>query len=992
MPIGRSFAIRVSALVLVAGALLFAQSAGKRPLTHKDFDSWRSISGQQVSRDGRWLAYAYMPQEGDGDLIVRDLVSGKEYRENAGALPPPPVQNPAEVNPEAEPPRRTLVIRFTSDNQFVIASTFPTKTESEQAKKDRRTAQNGALVIRLSDGVVTRVASVKNFQVPDKGGSWVAFLKEAKPEERRPDAAKPEASKPAADDEDQGRGRGGAAAATGASANGPRPEFGTDLVIRDLAKGETSDRTLANVVEFLFARDGKTLVYAVGSRKADENGVYSIASGAEGAPAALLAGKGKFIKLAWDREQTQMAFLSSKDDPDSKSPKFKVYRWERSGSAAVETVRGDTAGFPSALVVSDKGTLAFSRDGKKLYIGAGRPAPPEAQPNAAGPSEDKVLMDLWRWNDDVVQPMQKIRANQERSRTYRGVYHIAEKRYVQLGSDALPNVAMTDDGKQAIGSDDRAYRRMVDYDGNYADQYWIDAMTGERKLIAKKMRSSGFGGGAMQWSPDGNYALFYADGNWNLFSPKWNEPKNLTQHLNASFADEEDDTPDPPMSYGTAGWAKDSKSAIVYDRYDVWQLFADGRAPVNLTAGAGRRDKIAYRVQRIDPIEEGDEERGLDLSKPLTLRGAAEETRDTGFFRLRPGSTNIERMLWGPRNYAFAGRAKDADTLLITASRFNEFPDLHATNSAFANPRKVTDGGAQLAKFVWGTAETVRFRNTDGVQLKGTLYKPENFDASKKYPMIVYIYERLSQTIHAFTNPQPGTSINIPYYVSNGYLVLTPDIVYTTGFPGQSALKCVLPAIDAVVEKGFVNESAIGIQGHSWGGYQIAYMVTQTNRFKAAEAGAPVGNMTSAYSGIRWGSGMPRQFQYEQTQSRIGVPLYKNPQRYIENSPIFYADRVKTPLLILHNDQDDAVPWYQGIELFLALRRNDKEAYLLSYNGEFHGLRRRHNQKDYTVRMQQFFDHFLKGAPAPEWMEKGVPYLDRETEKDTFRKLYTDER
>jgi dipeptidyl aminopeptidase/acylaminoacyl peptidase len=236
-------------------------------------------------------------------------------------------------------------------------------------------------------------------------------------------------------------------------------------------------------------------------------------------------------------------------------------------------------------------------------------------------------------------------------------------------------------------------------------------------------------------------------------------------------------------------------------------------------------------------------------------------------------------------------------------------------------------------------------------------------------------------------NPSPGTSINVAFYVSNGYMVLTPDIVYTIGNPGQSALKCVLPAIQAVVDKGFVDENAIGIQGHSWGGYQIAYMVTQTNRFKAAEAGAPVGNMTSAYSGIRWGSGLPRQFQYEQSQSRIGKTLYDAPMKFMENSPIFHIQRVKTPLLILANDQDDAVPWYQGIELFLALRRNGKQAYLWSYNGEFHGLRRRPDQKDYTMRMQQFFDHFLKGAPAPEWMEKGVPYVDRDEEKERFRKV-----
>ncbi len=279
----------------------------------------------------------------------------------------------------------------------------------------------------------------------------------------------------------------------------------------------------------------------------------------------------------------------------------------------------------------------------------------------------------------------------------------------------------------------------------------------------------------------------------------------------------------------------------------------------------------------------------------------------------------------------------------------------------------------------------VPFKNTDGVALKGLLLKPDNFDPKRKYPMIVYIYERLTQGLHAFRNPGPGTSINPTYYVSNGYLIFMPDIVYTTGYPGRSALQCVLPAIQAVVDKGFVDEANIGIQGHSWGGYQIAYMVTQTNRFKAAEAGAAVANMTSAYSGIRWGSGLPRQFQYEHSQSRIGGSLWEYPMRYLENSPLFHVDKVQTPLLLINNDEDDAVPWYQGIEFFLALRRLNKEAYMFSYNGEKHGLRKRINQKDYTYRLQEFFDHFLKGAPAPEWMEKRIPYLQREKEKEKYR-------
>ena len=331
--------------------------------------------------------------------------------------------------------------------------------------------------------------------------------------------------------------------------------------------------------------------------------------------------------------------------------------------------------------------------------------------------------------------------------------------------------------------------------------------------------------------------------------------------------------------------------------------------------------------------------------------------------------------------------AKFADVLLVTRQTFYDFPDLYVNRSDFKAMLRISDANPQKEHLLWGKAELVHYRNIEGVPLTGVLVKPENFDPKKKYPLMVYIYERLSQHMNHFVDPKPGTSINPSYYASNGYMVFMPDIAYTVGYPGQSALGCVLPGINAVVDQGGVNEAAIGIQGHSWGGYQIAYMITQTKRFKAAAAGAPVSNMTSAYGGIRWGSGLPRQFQYEKTQSRIGGSLWEFPMRFVENSPVFMADRVKTPLLMLHNDQDDAVPWYQGIEYFLALRRLGKECYLLNYNGEPHNLARKANARDFAVRMSQFFDHHLKGKPAPDWMVKGVPFVDREKEKEAIKKM-----
>ncbi len=983
---------------VLSASVAVAQPA-TRPLTHSDFDSWRSVATPQLSRDGSWLAYSFMPQDADGDLVLREVATGREHRVPVGALPPPVIA-PAEegANPEAPPPVRNIRIAFTSDTRFAVASTHPSKAEVAAARKAKKKPEEmpkgGLVVVRLDNGDVTRIASVKSFQVPSKGGAWLAYLKEGKPEDRKTEEAGAEeksgGASPAPDEdftdggeridadapEDAAAPRRTGGATTGATT------YGAELVLRDLATG--SDLTLPAVTDYSLARDGRVLLYTVSSRTPEQNGVYVVKPGDTAAPHSLLSGKGRYSRLAWDREQTQAAFVSDRDTAGSRTnARFKLYHWPRGAPEVTAVVGPGTAGLPETLVVSNHAGASFSRDGKKLFVPASAPPKPSRPAGVALADEDKVVADLWHWRDGYVQSMQKSRANQERNRVYRGALDLASMKYVQLADPSMAAVTISDDGTRVLGYDDRVYRHLIDFDGRFTDIYVVDAATGARTLALKQLRSEF--GAALLWSPDGKWVSYYQDRQWRVLATATGKSRPLTTKLRVAFHNEDDDRPQPPGAYGAAGWTKDSASFLVYDRYDVWQLFPDDRTPRNLTAGYGRKARLQYRVQRIEPVDEDDDERGLDPTKPLVLRAESEETRASGFFRTTFTATDApERLLWGDRNYRYLGRAREADALLVTASRFDEFPDVHVTDSSFANLKKSTDGGAQLTPFTWGTSELMRFRNADGVPLQAALYKPAGFDPKKKYPLMIYLYERLSQNVHNFVNPAPGTSVNVSLYVSNGYLVLMPDIVYKTGQPGQSALRCVLPALDAVVKQGFVDEKAVGIQGHSWGGYQIAYMLTQTDRFRAAEAGAPVGNMTSAYSGIRWGSGMPRQFQYETGQSRIGRPLQAAAKLYLDNSPIFQVERVRTPLLIMSNDNDDAVPWYQGIELFLALRRHAKPAWLFNYNGEWHGLRRRADQKDWTKRMLQFFDHYLKGEPAPKWLEDGIPYIEREEEKEKF--------
>ncbi len=961
---------------LVFLALLFslltgqipAQSA-KRPITASDFDSWKSIQGMTVSRDGKFVAYVLQPQDGDGELYVKSTTADTEWRVPRGYRPPTPPPDPADPVATAafQATGRLLRPTFSADSKYLFFNIEPNKADILKARKDKKPPaefpKNALGIMDLANGKVTRVEEAKSYQVPEDGSGFVAILKEAAREERpRP----------------EGGANANTAAANSNAAPRPSPsptparrrEYGTTLVLRSLSDGK--ERTFADVLEYSFAKDAKTLVFNVSSRKEETNGTFAVTPQLADPPVALLAGPGKYTKLTWDEEQKQLAFISDKDDAAAKQPRFKVYHWARGAAKADEAVSEKTAGFRSEYVVSEKGSLAFSFDGSRLFISSAPPPDPEPDPNNAVPDEERVVLDLWHWKDDYVQPQQKVRLIADRDRSYRGVWHIADKKFVQLADPTMESFNPSFDGKWAIGSDDRAYRIRGNYDPGFADTYLVNTADGTRKQIRQ-----GAQWGA-SWSPNARYAVYFDGKDWNSITIADGKVTNLTAKLKTKFAREDHDSPSAAPSYGLAGWTKDDKEVLIYDRFDIWQVAADGSGGKLLTNG--RPSKTEMRYVRTDP-----DERFVVPGQTMLLRGESQETRESGFYRVKLDGTP-ERLMMEPRNFSTPIKARDADRFVYTASRFDEYPDIWTSGGDFSSPKKLSNGGAQMAPFKWGTSELIRYKSSDGVALQGVLIKPADFDPKKKYPMVVYLYEKLSDTVHDFRNPGPGQNVNPAVYASDGYVIFLPDIVYKIGYPGKSAMSCIMPGVESIVKMGFVDEKAIGIQGHSWGGYQIAYMLTRTNKFAAAAPGALVANMFSAYNGIRWGSGLPRQFQYERTQSRIGATPWDATDKFMENSPLFSIKNVQTPVMMIHNDNDDAVPWYQGIEFYLSLRRLGKEVYFFNYNGEPHGLRKRQNQKDYARRMKEFFDHFLKGATAPAWMEKGIPYLQREKEKEQYRR------
>ena len=928
----------------------------KTPLTHDVYDSWKSIVRPVISVDGDWVLYIQTPQKGDAELVVLHVRNGTEYRHGLG------------FTGEGTDSERAAVPGFTYDGRHVVFLISPSQEDVEKAKKEKTKKEDQPKkklgIMDLSDGEVTEIERVKSFKLPEEAGGWAAYLKEEppKPKEKAEEAekkageAKPE-EKPEKKGEEEAEEEG---------KKKKDKKYGTELVLRDLGGG--GETVLASVMDYRFTKNGRYLFYTVSSKDTPESdGVYSLVPGRD-AGSALLAGEGNYSQWALNEDETVLAFVTDRDDYAADQPMFNLYGC-KVGEAAAElwVSHTSTEGFPEGMAVSDKSAVSFTEDGRIVLFGI-KEIPPSEEKDEDEVEEEEAEFELWHWNDPYPQPQQKRMAQRVRDNTRESVDHLEGGRFVKLADEEIPDVSLSDNGAVGFAETIWPYTKRVSYFGSFFDIYTVDPETGEKTLVKKDL----YGGASL--SPNARYVYWFQGTDWYVHDIAAGVSKNVTAGLGVRFDREDWDTPSPTRGYGLAGWTDGDAALLVYDRYDIWEIQPDGTGARMITEGFGRDNDLSFRYLSLDR-----EEKTIDPRKTMLLRTTNEETMAHGFYTDRvSGTTPPRQLLMADKSFGFPPKAKNADRVLFTRSAFDEYPDIWVSGLDFQEPRKLTDLGEQLDPYIWGRAELRDFLSADGKPLKGILVKPENFDPEKKYPLMVYIYETLHQGYPGFRHPSPGTSINFSYYVSNGYVLWMPDIEYDTGYPGQDALKCVLPGIHMLIREGYIDPGAIGIQGHSWGGYQISYMVTQTNIFAAGNGGAPVSNMTSAYGGIRWGSGMVRQFQYEHTQSRLGDSLWKVPLRYIENSPIFWVDKIQTPLMYMHNDQDGAVPWYQGIEFIMALRRLGKEAYMFNYNGEDHGLRKRVNQEDWTVRMAQFFDHHLKGDPMPDWMKHGIKAWEKD--------------
>lgn len=930
--------MRVTIVVAILGVCFSAKQgiAQKKPLDHDVYDSWKDVESSSISGNGQYVLYEINPFRGDGTLFLHDTDQGN------------PNQYPRGKEPSFTYDSRYLV--------FQVAPPYDTVRQMKLAeKKSEELPKDSLFAINLNNSEVAgEFARVQSYKLPKKGSGWLAFLYESPL-----DTAEEVSEDSTQADSDRSY--------TLLAKKPDKPE-GNELVVLNLKTQQ--EWHYERVDEYIFSEDGSQLAFSqVAGDSTGSAGVMAFNTTSE-TLATIDTGKVSYKQLALSRDGQSIAYLASEDSLKADDRYHNLYLRAEGRDDSQLIADTTTQAIPEDWMVSEHGNLSFSHDGQRLIFGTTpRPRDYAYEEDTTILDEERVKVDIWSWTDPFLQPMQLEQRESELERSYATVYDLSSQEIRQLGTEEIPDIQFDDDLRlaYAIGISDLPYRRQISWDAPFRrDAYLVDISSGESTLIVENTA------GYPQLSPGGKYAYWYepSDSSWYAYEIASQQSANLTENIQANFYDELNDRPMLPGSYGSAGWTEGDEHFLVYDYYDIWKINPKTQEASSLTNGYGRENQIEFRYESLDP-----EAYFIPANEEIILSAFNRENKQDGYYQEHTGNSQPPKQLVMD-DYRFFGleRARETDDIIYRKSSFTEFPDLWLSTTDFEDTKELSDANPQQQEYSWGSVDLVSWNSVDGTPLDGLLYKPDGFDPTKKYPMLVYFYERLSDNLHRHIAPQPGrSSINVSFYVSRGYLVFIPDIVYKVGYPGESALNAVLSGTLNLIDEGYVDRDRIGVQGHSWGGYQIAYMLTRTNLFRAAEAGAPVSNMTSAYGGIRWGSGMSRMFQYERTQSRIGGSLWDYPLRFIENSPIFTADKIETPLLILHNDEDTAVPWEQGIELFVALRRLNKPVWMINYNGEPHGISKEPNRKDFARRMQQFFDHYLKDEPMPSWMEDGIP-------------------
>jgi len=908
----------LSVFLVLIFAFSLSAQSEKKVLTLEDYPQWKHILSPAICADGNWASYSFRPNGGDAILFIKSLVSDKIYDIPFGSG-----------------------AKFSEDSQWVAYLIGVSKAEAKKLQKDKKPAPRKGELLNLTTGEKYTIENTAAIDFAKNSKFFAA--KKAKQDK----AAK---------------------------------HNGTDLVLQNL---ETKlSQNIGNVGEYSFNKPGAMIAYTVDAANKGGNGVY-LMNLTTGRFVPLDTGKADYAQIAWDKEGTALAFLKGKQEKD---------RWERDnvllaftgleGDSSVrheydpskdteipknmvisERVLPQRRGRPGSTAASQNKALIWSEDLSRVFCGI-----KEQDKKPEKSKEDLPNVDIWHWKDEQIQSVQARRFEYDVNFTYRSAFLLKEKKFLQLADKNMRTITLTRDGNWGIGRDAMPY--LSDVETMQSDYYLVNTASSERKVIVKGIKRT------LGVSPHSGHFLYLKDKQLWIYDFEKGPATNISAGAPVVFVDDEDDHPDDKPPFGLVGWTKDGKGVIVNHKYDLWLLSLDGGEQTNILGGLGDEEKIRYRYVRLDP-----EEKFIDTSKPMLLSAYGEWTKKSGYFSLKVGD-KPKKLIFLDKSFGLPRKAQKANKLLYSVENFVEFPDLYVSDLDFKNQKRVTDANSQQKDFAWGRRILVDYTSSKGQKLQATMALPAGYQEGKKYPMVVYFYEKMSQRHHQYSMPTYDDRPHMSAYASDGYLVLMPDIVFEIGKPGTSSLDCVSSAVKKVIELGYADPERIGLQGHSWGGFQTSFIVTQTDMFACVVSGAPPTCIEGEFNQVFKSSGNNNHSYYSRSQGRMGTDPWKDHDLYRSQSAIQNADKITTPFMLLHGTEDGSVDWLQSLEYYNAARYLGKEVIFLSYPGEPHHLAKEENQKDFQLRMKQYFDHYLKGKPVPDWMENGISYVNKKRRLD----------
>jgi dipeptidyl aminopeptidase/acylaminoacyl peptidase len=948
-------------LVLAAPVVLSGQT--KAPATPADYGQWerltvggRGPSGSSgLSPDGKWIVYGINRSNGKNELRVTNIASGTTKTTDFGSQP-----------------------AFSSNSAWLAFAIGYSEDETERMRKENKPVENKLGLLNLASGERTVVDSVESFAFSPTGG-WIAMR-------RYPPRAAATTGAGSAGSGGPGVPAGGRGA-PGSDEDAPPP--GATLILRDLTNGK--DVTLGNVSEYVWQdrkRTGTLLALTINTADKTGNGLQLFDT-KTGTLKVLDSAAAIYSNLTWRKDGADLAALKSKTDDKHDGPTQIALAWTHLGESTERAMAYDPTAdkkFPAATAIASSRRLSWSDDGTVVYLGltdwSEKPPAAERKDNekaksdgggkpensAAKENPDQPSVDVWHWRDNEVMAHQVKNAAQNRRRSLTAAWHTDTATFTKLGESlTTEQVAPFKHRKLAYATEWKEWALERSIGRPAADIYLVD-LDGKRTKVKGALANDPY----LQPSPGGRYLLYIENDHYWTLDTASREAVNITKSIRTPFLDLESDFTQPMKPpFGVAGWTRNDAEVILYDKFDLWKVAADGRGATRLTNGVD--GDVRHRYIKLDPDEDF-----IDLDKPVYLSLFGIWSKKSGVGVLKPGAAGPERLIWGDKSIDRVAKASDADVFQYVSESFEDPANLFVAGPDLKEAKRITDTNPFQTRFAWGRSELIEYKSAKGTRLQGALFYPAGYEHGKKYPMIVYMYEKLSDNLHRYYPLSEREYYNPSAMVSHGYFVLQPDIVFQKREPGVSVVECVTAAVKKVLEKPDVDEKRIGVIGHSWGGFDAAYLATHTHAFAAAVAGAPITDLVSNYGNHHWISGIAETDHIETGQQRMEVPLYEDLQAYIRNSAVFGASTMTTPLLIEVGDSDGTVFYHQGIELYNIARRAKKNVVLLLYSGEDHGLRKKANQVDYQRRIFAWFDYYLKGDQAAKWIVEGESYLDHQ--------------